>query len=199
RWVDPASIVLTIPFCLGYGSILALAVQRKQFLVIRAGCLLFLLLLALSIPQFTESFANRRRQLATDARATDIMNVGMGKWIKENTPEKAVLAVNDAGAIRYFGQRYTIDIMGLNNAAIAFGKMKWDFVLVKADWLAIFPRCFSGTPFLEEVQRKFEPRFAIRIPLKEYTICNAPSQTLKVAYQKKAWPAIPTDADKPAH
>ncbi len=255
RWLDPAAIMLTIPFCLGYSSIIGLVLQPKlfpwwampsgrhwaenyrkpaaaervsrglkkqsksrrlrarslrtkkvlpagrllsdqHFFAIRAAGIVMLLMLVLSIPKFSESFVNRRWQLSSDSRATTIMNVGMGEWIRDHTPKDAVVAVNDAGAIRYFGQRFTIDIMGLNNAAIAFGKMSLQDVLVKADWITIFPGWFSGTPFMEEVLRKFEPRHEIRIPLEEYTVCPSPLQTLKVAFQKKVPPLTPRDADK---
>jgi len=257
RWIDPASLILTIPFCLGCSYVIGLIVRpdllplwtvrgvwhrgkdhrnppatgrapmrsggrsksrrvkprtpRPQevlsneipvsgrwFLANRAVGIVVLLLLVMSIPEFTESFNNRRRQLSSDSRAIDIINVGMGKWIRDHTSEDAIVAVNDAGAIRYFGRRYTIDLLGLNNTAIAFGGMNWLDVLVKADWVAIFPGWFSGTIFMEELHRTFEPRFEIRIPLKEYTVCASQAQTIKVAYQKRVQPLIPAAANMPS-
>lgn len=38
----------------------------------------------------------------------------LGCWVTENVPAGAVVAVNDAGAIRYFGERRTLDLGGLN-------------------------------------------------------------------------------------
>lgn len=196
RWVDPASLLFTIAFCIGYGFILALALDdikgipgkiwlhRRSMIKILISSL-GLLFMFMSIPTFMGSYTNRRNQLASDSRAIDIMNVQMGKWIENNTAKDAVVGVNDAGAIRYFGQRHTIDLLGLNNCDIAFGKITLHEAISRTDWLAIFPLWFDKET-LSQILDKFEPRVEIRIPLQEYTICNAPSQTLEVAFQKKA-------------
>jgi arabinofuranosyltransferase len=41
------------------------------------------------------------------------MHVYMGHWIAENIPPDAVIAINDVGAMTYFGQRRIIDTVGL--------------------------------------------------------------------------------------
>ncbi len=63
------------------------------------------------------------------------LNVGMGKLIHARTPRSAVVGTNDAGAIRYFGKRRTIDLVGLNDhrylfsssAAAAFRKTRFTY------------------------------------------------------------------------
>ena len=97
RWLDPASLILTAAFCLGYGAIARLAVQPRQLLAARAGGIAMLLLLAVSLPAFSRSFADRRRQLASDSRCIDVMDVGMAKWIRDHTPRDAVVTAGDAG------------------------------------------------------------------------------------------------------
>ncbi len=87
--------------------------------------------------------------------------------------------------------------MGLNNADIAFGRVSPEQILAEADWLAIFPWWFAGSPFIQEVSRRFEPRFAIEIPLEEYTVFCAPTQTVEVAYQKKVPSIPPANVAKP--
>ncbi|MFC1780609.1 hypothetical protein ACFLY9_02850, partial [Patescibacteria group bacterium] len=41
------------------------------------------------------------------------MHVKLGNWVKDNTPEDSIIALNDIGAITYFSQREIIDIIGL--------------------------------------------------------------------------------------
>ncbi len=43
----------------------------------------------------------------------------MALWLAENTPEDAVIAVHDVGMMRYVGERYTIDMVGLTTASAA--------------------------------------------------------------------------------
>jgi hypothetical protein len=54
-----------------------------------------------------------------------------GKWIRENTDSEDIIAVVDAGALAYYAERPTIDIIGLNNEVIAHSpnKMDLDYVL----------------------------------------------------------------------
>jgi hypothetical protein len=54
-----------------------------------------------------------------------------GQWIDSNTDESATIAVVDAGALAYYGERRTIDILGLNDSHIAHkkGNSDTDYVL----------------------------------------------------------------------
>lgn len=45
--------------------------------------------------------------------------VAIGKFLKENLPPDAVIAVNAAGVVPYYAELETIDMLGLNNAHIA--------------------------------------------------------------------------------
>jgi hypothetical protein len=186
RWLDPASLMLTAAWGLG---IVLLVPEIKHRLVRwsfpRVSWVLPAGLLLLALPGFTTSFQGQRVKLSSDSRAIRIMNVDMGYWINRNTPENAVVAVNDAGAIRYFGQRRTLDLIGLNLADRAFRRVSTQALAEQADWLAIFPRWFDATGELDAMLMLYEPRFSITIPLKEYTICPTESQTLKTAYRKK--------------
>ncbi|MHA2212143.1 MAG: hypothetical protein ACW992_03160, partial [Candidatus Thorarchaeota archaeon] len=49
--------------------------------------------------------------------------VHIGLWVKENTPENAVLAIHDAGALRFFSGRVVIDMAGLVSPDIIHGNM----------------------------------------------------------------------------
>lgn len=49
------------------------------------------------------------------------MQVDIGYWVKNNTPEDAVLAICDVGAIAFISDRVVIDLVGLTTPAIAHG------------------------------------------------------------------------------
>lgn len=53
------------------------------------------------------------RSTASDVRVIEKLYVRMGKWIQENIPPTAKLAVNDIGAVAYFSRNEILDIMGL--------------------------------------------------------------------------------------
>ena len=45
--------------------------------------------------------------------------VAVGRWIDQNLPMNAVVGMNDAGAIAYYGRRSTVDLVGLTSAGYA--------------------------------------------------------------------------------
>jgi hypothetical protein len=59
----------------------------------------------------------RARHLANDAQNIDDVQVAFGKALASEPPTKAVWVV-DAGAIRYFGRPFVVDMIGLNTPAI---------------------------------------------------------------------------------
>jgi len=109
------------------------------------------------------------------------MNVEAGLQVNSLVPLKATVAVNDAGAIKYFGQRTTVDLLGLNYADFAFKRISPGEVVARTDWVAVFPGLFAQSDLLSV----FEAKFEITIPLEEYTVCTNQVQTRIVLYQKK--------------
>jgi hypothetical protein len=207
RWLDPGAVVLSVPFCVGFPLLVGIAVvgvkglqasmaangtgptktkrrQRREFALRIAAGALTMVFVAISAPQFRRTMLDRRSHMATDSRAIAIINVQMGTWIHENTPPDAVVGVNDSGAIRYFGERKTIDLIGLNNSEIAFGRLSMQDAARRCDWLAVFPGCFPPE-VLQVFRNEFDLRKVIEIPLEEYTICLAKEQTVEIAMQRK--------------
>jgi hypothetical protein len=45
--------------------------------------------------------------------------VRVGQWIDQNLPRNAIVGLNDAGAIAYYGHRSTVDMIGLTTAGFA--------------------------------------------------------------------------------
>ena len=58
--------------------------------------------------------------------------VRAGHWVNDNTAPTATIAVVDAGAMAYYGNRPTIDILGLNDEHIAHSPARFDVRYVVA-------------------------------------------------------------------
>jgi len=191
RWIDPAALLTVAAATIGVAMVLVAAYHDFAQLSSRtlprssgmrrvAGVVMAMAVLV-SVPHLMASFQDRRHHLASDARAIHAMNVAAGEWIAQNTPPNAIVAVNDAGAIRYFGNRYTVDLLGLNDADLAFGKESVEEAFGEADWVAVFPAWFDPA-----LLAGFDARHEITIPLAEYTVAPAPDQTDEVIYQAHA-------------
>ena len=115
-------------------------------------------------------------RLGSDGRVIERMNVEPGRWIAAHTPATAVIGVNDAGALRYFGGRRTIDLIGLNAADVAFQRVPIAAIEQRVDWLAVYPLLFRLHPAFARFARV---RW-FSIPREEYTICDCPGPTRMV-------------------
>ncbi len=191
RWIDPGALLLSAAGSAGFACLLVPSISGSAAYSPRSWAarlcrhgIPWALLAVFWIPAFSASFAERRNRLASDSRNIAILNVQMGKWIAQHTPPDAVIGVNDAGALRYFGQRRTLDLVGLNNADIAFGKLTFDDAVSRCDWLAVFPSWFPA-----ELFKGYKLRFETSVPAEEYTICNAP-QNWMVAAEKTTEGAV---------
>ncbi len=80
--------------------------------------------------------------------------VAVGKWIKENLPPDARVAINDAGAMRYYGGHPTVDLVGLTTNGLALPYRNGMGSLYEAledmpeekrpDYFSVYPGWISG-------------------------------------------------------
>jgi hypothetical protein len=70
------------------------------------------------------TFQSESEHLHNDTRNINEVQRAMGGWIRENTSPGAWIAATDAGAVRYFSDRRTIDLLGLNTPQAWLGE-KW--------------------------------------------------------------------------
>jgi hypothetical protein len=92
----------------------------------------------------------------TNAADIHHMQIEMGHFIRENTPAHARVAINDAGAIRYFGQRQTVDLIGLTSVGFSeswrhgsgstYERLESMADGMRPDYFAIFPNWFNFPP-----------------------------------------------------
>ena len=147
RYVDPTAPVILLVLVIGVWGILT---QFRQWVLdrtpelparaARLGPLFVIVLVAVvfSLVREVPVWAQIVRDYSWNTRNIDDVDVAAGKWLAENTPEDATVFVFDAGAIRYFGQRYTYDVVGLNSKEL-IGRDHLDVALTeKPDYLAMW-------------------------------------------------------------
>jgi arabinofuranosyltransferase len=177
RYLGPAVALAVVTSVLGAEWILRQVRQRAARLAV--GSVLAILALFNAVSTGIATAGNT-------ARAENSINrqqVALGEWLAQNTPEDAVIACNDVGAIGYFANRRVLDLLGLVTPEVMSYRKKYpigrenfagrDFVLDrKPDYLVIFPSWFPNlekTDFLKPVygvdlpdnyasQYDFEPR-----------------------------------------
>jgi hypothetical protein len=189
RWYDPAAFLLNAASAFGLvWSMHRLWRAARELRPLRpslaAGAIAGLILLAagcaLSFVQLARSVRAERDRLASDVSVIDRMNVAAGKWIERHARKDQVVGTNDAGAVKYFGRRPTIDLGGLNYHPLAFDWSLAEDVLRRSSWLVVFPKRLEGTRAL----RGFEEETSFSVTPEEYTICDCPQQTVMAIYKR---------------
>jgi hypothetical protein len=174
RWTDPGVLGVAAAGALGialglYALTTAGLARRVQLAAI--GAIVLVVLAAL--PRLLGSIAERAARLGSDGRVIERMNVEPGRWIAAHTPAAAVLGVNDAGALRYFGARETVDLIGLNAADVAFHRVSVTAIEQRVDWIAVYPLLVKMYPAFGQFARVQW----FTIPREEYTICDCNGPT----------------------
>lgn len=87
-----------------------------------------------------------------NCRNVEDVNVRLGHWVSESLPPDSLIALGDAGAIRYFGQGTMIDLLGLNSHEL-LGRNQFEFMSERrVDYLIVFPNVsFDGWPYAEPI------------------------------------------------
>lgn len=113
RYIQPfLPVVLLLSACGLHAVTRPLARERARGIALHTALVVALLFSLLALPSWAVKLG---RQTAT-IRDTD---VSVGAWIKGNLPPDAVVAVKDVGAVAYFGDHRTVDLVGLTTNGIA--------------------------------------------------------------------------------
>jgi hypothetical protein len=82
-----------------------------------------------------------RARFAADVQSTNDQQVAIGRWIDEHLRKEAVVWTIDAGAVRYWGRRPTVDLVRLNTPEL------FDGIRVKKAWwptaIVVIPELFQ--------------------------------------------------------
>jgi len=113
RYVHIAWPLLLVLASTGVSSLVRTAYAglrcRPHYAVALIGPCALVLFLMRGLPAYA---AERSQRFAAECADVEALNVAAGRWIAEHTDRRAVVATHDAGAIRFFGQRETIDLFG---------------------------------------------------------------------------------------
>jgi hypothetical protein len=82
-----------------------------------------LIALLIMVVPLTPSFADQATYYGRAVTTVNDLHVNIGEWLAENTPEDAVFATHDAGALRFISNRSMIDLAGLVSPDIIHGNM----------------------------------------------------------------------------
>jgi hypothetical protein len=189
RWYDPPALLLTAASALG-GVWLARrswehlrrrrAIPRSKVVVSAIALIAVAAGAALSVVQIARSARSSRDLLASNIAVIDRMNVAAGRWIERHAEADQVVGTQDAGAVKYFGKRPTIDLGGLNYHELAFDWSLSLRALRRSSWLVAFPEKLAGTVALE----RFEKAASFGVEYADYSICDCPSQTEMAVFRR---------------
>jgi hypothetical protein len=104
--------------------------------------------------------------------------MAMARWARENLPEDAHIAVHDVGVMRYMGDRYTVDVVGLTTQDLALSWRQGPGTLYEAlaklepDYFAIYPNV-QGLPLLVQAGVFGEELARFEIELPSHTVASA--------------------------
>ena len=143
-------------------------------------------LLVLPLPRLLRL---RSELYAWNTQNIEEMNVALGRWVNANLAPDAVIAVVDAGALRYFGQRKTLDLFGLNNHRFVRRSFGENMRLLKSlgvRYLILVPALLDG--FDEHTLRLLALHPIHSVRAEHYTICDAPQDVMTVYQLGSALP-----------
>ncbi len=90
--------------------------ERRKKELAAALVLITLVLVVVVLYPWRMETVRLRALLAQDCLRVGATRVAMGKWIEANVGKDDAVAADEAGAIRYFGKRKTLDLSGKNDA-----------------------------------------------------------------------------------
>jgi hypothetical protein len=137
----------------GLGALLDLLPRRRAVRAVGVGAAAVLLVLPLGPAS---------RAYAWGVQNINAMQVRLGRWVAQRTPPEALVAVNDVGALSYFGDRRIIDLMGLVTPDIVAARRAGEAGLLAyldhtcPDYLVIFPAWFPGLSARGDLFRAIE-------------------------------------------
>jgi hypothetical protein len=135
-----------------------------------AGALLF----AAGAATLPAKLAASAELYSWNAQNINEVQVTIGRWIASSIPASESIALNDAGAIRYFGGLRATDMVGLNDHEVAkegFGPV---VMRRRPRYYALFPSWYPGV----ESDPTMRPVFVARSP--RYTICDCAQEVMVV-------------------
>ncbi len=174
RYFLPAQVFLAPTFATGVVASIDWAWKRRRPgpTIVAAA-----VVLAALIP-LPSALAERAHRFAWNCQNIEDLDVGTAVWLRDHVPAGESIAVNDAGAARYFGGHRILDIVGLNHHRLLHGDSAAAAEMAHVRYASIFP---SLIPELED-----DPAWQVihRARTQHLTICKTCQQSEIVTYRR---------------
>jgi hypothetical protein len=177
RYLLPAQPFLLVTLVIGAAHAIGWAWHGRRHAwapTYAVGVALLVLGTLTSLPSTLRASADL---FAWNCQNIEELNVDMAKWLRNHTDPGETIAVTDAGAARYFGERRVLDVLGLNNHRFLHGDRGMALELSRIHTVAGFS---SMIPFIRDNPAW---RATHRTATQHLTICNC-DQSEIVAYQR---------------
>jgi hypothetical protein len=178
RYVLPAQAFVVLTLVVGAERSIAWAWSKRNLRWGPAYAVGAALLVLGSVVDLPSALVKRARLYAWNCQNIEELNVAVAVWLRDNIPVDEAIGVNDAGAIRYFGDHAVVDLIGLNNHAILHDRAHAS-ELAQLRTVAIFPTLFPAIAHSDD----WTP--VHRTTTATLTICRC-EQSEIVAYRRAA-------------
>jgi hypothetical protein len=187
RYTLPAIPLLIVPMAAGVGFVWQSQWVRNGNVARAFQALAVMLALGL-VFKYPSEISSLRSQYAWNCQNINEVQVEFGKWVKRNLPRNAVVLANDAGAMRYFGEHKTIDLVGLNDQSLLFNRGLQSSIMQDAQALENFMRSQGANYFIVLPtwypalinSEGFRKHFAVvnQFESKNFTLTSFPQSTM---------------------
>lgn len=171
RYVDPTASVIVITLLLGSWGLISLGrpyinsrlkAPVLRVLVVAPIVGVLATISVVSVNGGIDNWITLHEDYSWNSRNIADADVAAGIWVNDNLASDETVLVADAGAIRFFGNRFTIDSLGLNTHEV-IGRPASDQILTdKPDALAIWTLpAFENLPIAERQALFTTPRNTI--------------------------------------
>jgi hypothetical protein len=177
RYLLPALPFLLLAISVGSVHVVRWAWQRRRQAWAPARALVAVLLLLGSLVALPSAWRRSADLYAWNCQNIEELDVAMARWLRDNTAPGEMIAVIDAGAARYFGERPIFDLLGLNNHRFLHREGRRLSDLDPVRLVASFPSLVTSlrhNPAWQPVHRT---------ATRHLTICDCPQSEI-VAYRR---------------
>ncbi|MCX7973935.1 MAG: hypothetical protein N3B16_05475 [Candidatus Aminicenantes bacterium] len=174
RYIFPAVPLLIISFI----GVIEVLITKLNFSGKKAKMFLLVFLFLAFFSMFIH-LPTRFHRLANDTRNIDDVQVAVGKYLSQ-AQAKEVAWVVDAGASRYFGNAFIVDLMGLNNYQLLGPKAQAFLDQYSPTYIEVVP----GWNALDETSQKIL-RYIVFKPSTPYTVTSFKPMQVHLLYQGK--------------
>jgi hypothetical protein len=175
RYLLPGLPIALATTTVGACNAIDWAWQRRRAAWAPASAVLVALLVLGSIVDLPRALREKSHLFAWNCQNIEELDVATARWLRDHVPANEIVAVTDAGAARYFGERQTIDVLGLNDHRLLHGQRKLDLTRIRT--VVAFPSSVAllgSDPAWRPVHRAATGHL---------TICNCPQSEI-VVYQR---------------